>query len=72
MIIQGEDFEDLDEIMTRYISQMASYVREIIGHKNFRSETQLRSGGGGDASSQDSQAVVPPSNSAPVKQHLKT
>lgn len=50
---------------------MASYVREIIGHKNFRSETQLR-GGGGDASSQDSQAVVPPSNSAPVKLNFNT
>ena len=41
LIIQGEEFEDLDEILARYIAPMASFVKEIISHKNFRSEEQL-------------------------------
>jgi len=35
LIIDGEDFEDLDEILARLISPMANYVREIMSHKNF-------------------------------------
>lgn len=41
LIIEGEDFEDLDEILARYISPMVSLVKEIISHKNFKSEAQL-------------------------------
>ena len=36
LIIEGEDYEDLDEILARYIGAMAGYVREIISHKNYK------------------------------------
>jgi len=36
LIIEGEDFEDLDEILARYISPMANCVREIMNHKNYK------------------------------------
>ena len=36
LIIDGEDFEDLDEILARLISPMANYVREIMAHKNYQ------------------------------------
>jgi transcription elongation factor SPT6 len=36
LIIDGEDFEDLDEIIARYINPMANYVREIMSHKNYQ------------------------------------
>lgn len=64
LIIQGEDFEDLDEILARYVAPMATCVREIVGHKNFKSEAQLR--GGSDASTQDSQTAPAATQSAPV------
>jgi hypothetical protein len=35
LIIDGEDFEDLDEILARLVNPMAQYVREIMSHKNF-------------------------------------
>jgi transcription elongation factor SPT6 len=41
LIIDGEEFEDLDEILARYISPMASYVREVITHKNYRDLADL-------------------------------
>lgn len=43
LIIQGEEFEDLDEILARYVAPMAAYVKEMVAHKNFRTEMQLRS-----------------------------
>ncbi len=36
LIIEGEDYEDLDEILARYINPMASFVREISSHKNYK------------------------------------
>ncbi len=36
LIIDGEDFEDLDEIIARYINPMTNFVKEIISHKNFK------------------------------------
>lgn len=41
LIIDGEDYEDLDEIIARYISPMASNVKEILSHKNFCDLRQL-------------------------------
>uniref|UniRef100_A0A1I7XT04 Suppressor of Ty 6 homolog n=1 Tax=Heterorhabditis bacteriophora TaxID=37862 RepID=A0A1I7XT04_HETBA len=35
LIIHGDEFEDLDEIIARYIQPMASFAREIIQHKYF-------------------------------------
>ena len=35
LIIDGEDFEDLDEILARLVNPMSNYVREIMSHKNF-------------------------------------
>ena len=36
LIIDGEDFEDLDEIIARYINPMSNFVKEIMAHKNFK------------------------------------
>jgi hypothetical protein len=36
LIIDGEDYEDLDEILARYISPMANCAREIVNHKNYK------------------------------------
>ena len=36
LIIDGEDFEDLDEILARYIGSMTCYIREIMAHKNYK------------------------------------
>jgi transcription elongation factor SPT6 len=41
LVIDGEEFEDLDEILARYISPMASYVREVITHKNYKDLADL-------------------------------
>ena len=30
------NFEDLDEIIARFIQPMASFVREVLNHKNYR------------------------------------
>jgi hypothetical protein len=35
LIIEGEDFEDLDEILARYVNPMANNVREILNYKYF-------------------------------------
>lgn len=43
LIIDGEDFEDLDEILARYIGNLTGYVREIMNHKNYRNAEQLNS-----------------------------
>ncbi|XP_078492453.1 transcription elongation factor SPT6 [Ciona intestinalis] len=34
--IGNEEFEDLDEIIARFIQPMAANARDLIGHKNFR------------------------------------
>ncbi|CAH3024911.1 unnamed protein product [Porites evermanni] len=34
--IDSEEFEDLDEIIARFIQPMASFVREVLNHKNYR------------------------------------
>jgi len=34
-ILEDEEYEDLDEILTRYVYPMGSFVRDIIGHKYF-------------------------------------
>ena len=36
LIVDGEDFEDLDEIVARYVAPMAALVKEIATHKNFK------------------------------------
>ncbi len=36
LIIDGEDFEDLDEILARHVNPMANNVREILNYKYFR------------------------------------
>ncbi len=36
LIIEGEDFEDLDEILARHINPMSMRVREIMSHKNYK------------------------------------
>jgi transcription elongation factor SPT6 len=41
LIIDGEDYEDLDEILARYINPMANFVKEIISHKNFKPLNQI-------------------------------
>jgi len=41
LLIDGEEFEDLDEILARYIGALSNYVREIISHKNYRDAEQL-------------------------------
>ncbi|KAK0416608.1 hypothetical protein QR680_012588 [Steinernema hermaphroditum] len=33
LLIAGENFEDLDEILARYVQPMANYAQEIISHK---------------------------------------
>lgn len=35
LLINGEEFEDLDEIIARHIQPMASHARDIINFKNF-------------------------------------
>jgi len=34
--IGGEEFEDLDEIIARYVNPMASYARDILNYKYFK------------------------------------
>ena len=34
--IGNEEFEDLDEIVTRHINPMASYARKLLGYKYYR------------------------------------
>jgi transcription elongation factor SPT6 len=41
LIIDGEEFEDLDEILARHIGSLTTYVREILAHKNYRDAEQL-------------------------------
>ncbi|XP_074640844.1 transcription elongation factor SPT6-like [Tubulanus polymorphus] len=36
LLINGEEFEDLDEIIARHIQPMASYAREITNYRYFR------------------------------------
>lgn len=38
LIIGNEHFEDLDEILARYVQPMANFTRDIIQHKNYLSE----------------------------------
>jgi transcription elongation factor SPT6 len=41
LIIDGEEFEDLDEILACYVNPMANYVREIRSYKYFRTARDL-------------------------------
>ena len=36
LLINGEEFEDLDEVIARYVGPMASNARDLIEHKYFR------------------------------------
>uniref|UniRef100_A0A1I8JEX7 Transcription elongation factor spt6 n=1 Tax=Macrostomum lignano TaxID=282301 RepID=A0A1I8JEX7_9PLAT len=35
LLIEGEEFEDLDEIIARYVQPMAAYIRDISMHKYY-------------------------------------
>ena len=41
LIIEGEEFEDLDEILACYVNPMANYVREIRSYKYFKTVKDL-------------------------------
>lgn len=41
LIIDGEEYEDLDEILARYISPMVGYCREVYSHKYYRPELDI-------------------------------
>ena len=43
LIIEGEEFEDLDEILACYVNPMANYVREIRAYKYFKTVRDLTS-----------------------------
>jgi transcription elongation factor SPT6 len=55
LIIEGEDFEDLDEILARYIAPMVQYVREILAFKNYRDFGALSVNGDFSTQSQSSE-----------------
>ena len=38
LIIGNEHFEDLDEILARYVQPMANFARDIIQHKNYNAD----------------------------------
>ena len=38
LIIGSEHFEDLDEILARYVQPMANFARDIIQHKNYNAD----------------------------------
>ena len=42
LIVDGEDYEDLDEIVARYVAPQAALALEIAAHKNYRDLAQLR------------------------------
>ena len=41
LVIEGEDYEDLDEILARFISPMVALVREVMSNKYFKTLEEL-------------------------------